>query len=213
MVCFFSKHRVEERLASWFLASTVRLDRHEDSVDFSQLLWVIATQGPAAIRLVIHVENTQIYGLRSLPLGRFFLPPCLKGVGIFGSCLPVQVKCIKNERLALRVEDATEWFSSATTAVHIEYISNVEIASAHQLADVPVGGKELARAVDLDLQLVIRCGKFIDLRFQRGKTQCPLVTIRPQANEFGLDRIIRMPRFLKLRVECVALLRNGTQLL
>src|SRR5580704_12805035 len=78
MVCFFSKHRVEERLASWFLASTVRLDRHEDSVDFSQLLWVIATQGPAAIRLVIHVENTQIYGLRSLPLGRFFLPPCLK---------------------------------------------------------------------------------------------------------------------------------------
>src|SRR5690348_12932014 len=71
------------------------------------------------------------------------MAPDLKDAGIANSGLLVEVKAIKNQRLALGVKHSSEGLAIASFAIDIDHVRNVELTRAHKLADVPVGPQEL----------------------------------------------------------------------
>src|ERR1700730_2622611 len=152
MVGFFSEHCVEERLAGRSLATALGLDCDKNRVNFTELFWVVASQNPPTVGFVIHIKDTQIQrpSLACLPPA-----PGLEGAGVLEIRLVIKIKGIKDEGLALRVEDATEGLPRATTAIDIKNVRNVELSRAHQLTNVLVRSKVLLIVSELALHFAI----------------------------------------------------------
>src|SRR5258708_28145769 len=111
MIFFVSGQRVSEGLDLWFLAAATGLDGDKDRINLRQLLWIVKSHHPPAIGFVIHVKNSQVHRQRLLALCRLFLVPYLERVGVDNSRLAIQIESIKDQRLALRVEDSAEWLA------------------------------------------------------------------------------------------------------
>src|ERR1700676_3227008 len=84
-----------------------------------------------------------------------FLTPDLENAGALHTGLRIQVKCIKDQGLFLCVEDAAKRLAGATAAIHVENVSYIKLACAHEFADVAVRSKKAVRIGDLLLQTAI----------------------------------------------------------
>src|SRR5437762_13987247 len=124
MIWLAAKRGVEKGLAGRFVAAAVRLNRDKYGVDLRQLLRIVKAQYPAAVLLAVLVENAEIDG-RSL--GRFVPAPRLEG-HILDARLPVEIEGVKDERLALGVEDAAVGLARAAVARHVKYVRHVELS-------------------------------------------------------------------------------------
>src|SRR5882724_4251467 len=103
MIGIYSKVGKEERFTTGLGAAAVWFDRHEDPVDLSQRLGVVALHDPAFFGNTVFVEDAQVECL--LPIGSAAAPG-LKSGGILYAALLVQVVRVKDQRLPLRVEDS-----------------------------------------------------------------------------------------------------------
>src|SRR5580698_3358929 len=97
-------------------ASAVRLDRHVNSIDVGESLWILGPQHPALLRGVIGVENAEAHGVLSL-----WAPPspCLEGVRILETGLLVEIVGIEDQRFALGIEDPAEGPLGLSTFRHV----------------------------------------------------------------------------------------------
>src|SRR5271163_2399711 len=108
MVGFVAQKSVREWLAGRFVAAAAGLDGDENRVNLSQLLGFVKAHHPAPIGFVVAIEYAQVHRRRLFALRRLALAPDLEGAGIHHARLSIQVKGIKNERLALGVKDSSE---------------------------------------------------------------------------------------------------------
>src|ERR1700722_16522398 len=139
MVRFLAQQGVEKGLARGFGTAAMRFHGDEDCIHFGHLFRIIEAQNPAAVRFAVHVQNPQIHGASFFAkFRRFLLSPDLEDAGILYSRLMIKVKGVKDKRFILCVEDASVWLTCAASAVYIEDVCYVELAGAHQLADVTV---------------------------------------------------------------------------
>jgi len=65
-----------------------------------------------------------------------FLPQTWKVLAFFDSGLVIEIEGIEDERLALGVEDAAKGLAGTAYAVYVEDVGDVELARAHQFADI-----------------------------------------------------------------------------
>src|ERR1700686_4241327 len=119
-----------------------------------------------------------------------FLPPYLEGTGVLDSGLAIEIKGVEDERFVLRVKHAAKSLTGAASAVDIEYVGDIQLARAHEFANVAVGGQILFVIFELAVLIASSGGKLIDLRFQRGEMQERTITVGAKAGEFRLKNLI-----------------------
>src|SRR6266404_224555 len=200
MIYFVSKQRVQEGLAGWLLTAATRLDGDKDCVNLCQPPWIVKSHHPPAIGFVIHVKNSQIGRRCLLALRRLFLAPYLERLGIHNPWLAIQIESIKDQRLALRVENSAEGLSRTAAAVNIEDVGDVEFPRAHQFANVAVGSQILLGVLEPALLIAIDGVKFFDPGFERVCEQNGFVVLATKAYEFSAKALVAMVRFLKLGI-------------
>src|SRR5712664_2327806 len=93
----------KELLSAWVMAPAVWFYSHKHRIDFFECLRVGGFQYPTLLGGVIHIEDAKIQ--------RLFLvgtapAPGLKRARVLESRLLVQIVGVKNQRFALRIEDA-----------------------------------------------------------------------------------------------------------
>src|SRR5882672_8612445 len=170
----------------------MRFYRDEYGIDCGKLSRVIETQNPAPVGLAVHVENTEIHGVRFLGEFRIFLAPYLEDTGRLHSSLTVEIEGIENQGLALCIKDPPKGLSGPAAAVHIEHVSNVKLACAHQFADVAIGGEKPLIVSESSFLISIGCREIANSRFERRGVQKRPVMFCPQAHELGLQVLVRL---------------------
>src|ERR1700679_480654 len=94
-VCF------KEGLPSGFGASPFWLDRHKDSIDLREHIWIVGLQNPTPVALAIHVEDAETDRL----LGRAVqFPPGLKSLRLVIPRLGFQIESIEEQRPSLGIK-------------------------------------------------------------------------------------------------------------
>src|SRR5262245_5107719 len=94
----------EQGLARGLMTASVRFHRHEDRVDLFQHLGIVTLQDPALLATTVLIENPEIHCLLSI----WSAPaPGLKTARPLPLCLPVEIICVEDQRLAFGVEDAS----------------------------------------------------------------------------------------------------------
>ena len=64
MIRFFPQQSIEQWFSRGLLAAAMRFNGDENRIDFRQLLRIVGAQYPAAIGLIVHVQNAKIHGVR-----------------------------------------------------------------------------------------------------------------------------------------------------
>src|SRR6266568_607613 len=196
MIWFFSQGCVKEWFARGPVAMRIWLDSHEDGVDFCELLGIVAAKCPAAVRFIVHEENAEIHGL---VLGRLTLAPDLECAGVLEARLAVQIKGVKNERFPFRVENTPVRLAGPAVARHVEYVCDVELPRAHQLANIAICREILSLIAQSPLLIPVLRDKIVHLPLQRNRAHRRLFALCLEAAKFGLNalvRLLRIPEFL-----------------
>src|ERR1700680_229546 len=97
--------------------------------------------------------------------------------------MAIKIEGVKDERLFLSVEYATEWFLRPATAVNVKNVRNVKLSRAHKFPDIPIGSEVLLIFSKPAFLISSRLGKFMDLGFKRGAMQDRFVVFRTNVRE------------------------------
>ena len=162
-----AKVGIQQLFSAWLITSAFGLDGYKYSVDFFHHSWVVELQNPAAIGLIVHVEDSHVD--KELFV-RGFLAPGLK-VNIPHTRLFVEVKCVKLQRFVLGIKDATKRLSRMALRIDIEYIGNQEVARAHEFDDVTIRGQELPLLLYDRIARVNLGGEIVDGFLRAGSLQ------------------------------------------
>jgi hypothetical protein len=114
--------------------------------------------------------------------------------------LAIQVESIKDQRLALRVEDSAEALSRTAAAVNIEDVGYVKFPRPTQFANVAVGGPILFGVLEPAFLITIDAGKFFDPGFERVCPENGFVVLTTKTYEFGANALVALVRVLKLGI-------------
>src|SRR6266481_6111674 len=170
MIWVDSKVGKEERFTTGLGAAAVWFDRHEDSINLSQCLGVIALHDPAFLGNTVFVEDPEV---ERLPPVRPAAAPGLKRRGILYPVLLVQIVRVKDQRLPLCIEYAAVRLLCAV-AHHVIDFRDVEIPCPHKFADVAIMCQEFALLVERRFTVVKQASKFIDLSLRCLGASCVL---------------------------------------
>src|SRR5260370_6016873 len=164
---------IENGLATWRSeGASLRLQGHEDGVDLLQSLWIFELHDPTMLTLIIGIENSQPQWLLFTQLVAVAAPGCEDKFAI-RDLVRGQIVCIEDERLALSIEGSSKGFPDATCAVDIHDIHDVNVASRHDVANLPVSLEHLSLSIYATLQIRKLCFPIRSFDLQAG--DCCLV--------------------------------------
>src|SRR3981081_3162386 len=191
----------------------MRFNRHEHSIDFRKMLGIVEAKNPAAIRLAVHVKDTEIRSVGFFSKLRISFSPNLEGAGVRAARLVIEIKGIKNQRLVLRIEHAAKRFTGTAAAIHVKDIGDIKLARSHQFANVAIGRQELLVVSQTALLIAVAGCKFLDLRFQRCRPQESAIVLSVKTAEFSLSFLAYLLHVAKLAGQFISLVREKARLL
>ena len=154
----------KQRLSAGFMAAAIRFDGDEYGINLSQPLGVIEFQYPAFLRGIVHVKDPQIERL----LRVWAAPsPRLKGSSILQPSLLIQIIGVEDQRLSPRIKHPAVGLLGRPGFADIVHLSDIEIAGAHELANIPVVGEQFLLLVNCDFLLMQLLGERTDFGFER----------------------------------------------
>ena len=106
----------------------------------------------------------------------------------FSSDLLVEIIGIENQRLAPGIENATVRLFGFAGAGHVIDFRDVQIAGAHQFADIPVVGQEFISLFECSLLLLKLTGEIADLGLRCLGTGSILSRLLGKRVQFFLQR-------------------------
>src|SRR5260221_2355301 len=136
MVRWSSLRWIQELTALWRVAAPVRFDRHKHGVDLGESFRVAELQHPALAGLVVQVHYPHI---QRMSVAIAAPSPNLKCVCGFHSWLPIQIKSIKQERLAACIKNSPEGFFGQASLVDVVYIGDEEVSRSHKFGHFWLG--------------------------------------------------------------------------
>src|ERR1700733_14373653 len=136
------------RLPGWRRERSVRgLESDQHGCCLFKKLGVVELHGPAMLRLVVVVEDSQTVRHFAVQVVTVASPCSVNELSISG-ILRWQIEGIEDEGFSLRVERPPKCFSGSSLSVSIDDIDDMQIARAHDVAYLAPLGKHLALARD-----------------------------------------------------------------
>src|SRR5439155_14351477 len=162
MVRFAAKRSEQQLLAGGPVTAACRFDRYKHGINLFEQLWIFDLELPPTCSGIVHIQNANT--------DRVFvsLVGCTSAPGlkccVSDAWLLVEIKGVKNQLLALGVENAPERFFILSAYIDVEYVGNQQVTRAHQVADVAIRCQEPLLLVNLALEF---CNFFVfDFGFQ-----------------------------------------------
>src|SRR5581483_10489923 len=152
----------EERFAAWLFAPAVRLDGYKNGIDLGQSLGIIQLQNPALLGSIVLIEDAQIEGV--FPI-RAAAPPGLKGLSML-AFLPIKIVSVEDQRLILRIEQATIGPARDPLLVGVIDLRDVQIARPHDLTNVAIMRKQLFLLAEGRVAILEQLCEFRNFVFQ-----------------------------------------------
>src|SRR5260370_17518242 len=150
----------KELLADGGVTPAVWFYIYKYRIDFFECLRVGGFQYPTLLAGVIHIEDAKIQGLFLVGTAP---APSLERTRVLESRLLVQIVGVKNQRFALRIEDAPIRLIRFAGSRHIVDLYNVEVPRSHQIPNVPVMFQKLALVRNRRALLVNRPFSLVNL--------------------------------------------------
>ena len=164
---------------------------------------IVAAKRPAAVCFIVHEEHAEINGL---VLSRFILAPDLECAYVLEARLAIQIKGVKDERFAFRIENAPIRLMGPAVARHVKYVGDVEVTGSHQLTYIAICRQILILIADLSLLVPVLRDKGVYFLLQRSRAHRGLIALGLEICQFDLNALVSLLRIPEFFVDRIPLL-------